>query len=386
MKGLNKVLSYLIAIGNAIAKAFGGSAITGIKGGLDDAAAGAGDIASGLEESDKAAKKLNKTIASFDELETLAPKDSSSSGTSGSTGGGSLNIPAFEMEEQEPPELDINTDKIIQKIEDLKQRFKDWKESLPRLVINFDTEQAKANLENIIRNIQSTVANIGTTTISIGIKIANDLDMGRLGNDILGLIDSFSKLASSITSSVGPAIEAFYDTALSNLMKTIGDLGDDMLQFISEKANDWADWFTDNESAISQFATNLGTVVSPLSEIISWILKVSWEALKAAIDGISNAVQKIADVIIKLNIDDLSSILSIFLAIGAFKMGTQAGNSLLSFIDMLKNGGSEGESFMDKLAMIESYFSGDDSKIVSGAEKLVANLKKPLDLYTKNFN
>lgn len=386
VKGLNKVLSYLIAIGNAIAKTFGGSAITGIKGGLDDAAAGAGDIASGLEESDKAAKKLNKTIASFDELETLAPKDSSSSGSSGSTGGGSLNIPAFEMEEQEAPELDINTDKIIQKIEDLKQRFKAWKESLPKLVINFDTEQAKVNLANIFENIKSTIANIGTTTISIGIKIANDLDIGQLSNDVLALIDTFSRLALSISGSVGPAIETFYDTALSDLVEKIGDLGGKMLQFINEEASEWIAWFDEHKSDINQFAENLGTVVSPLTSIFGWILEISWEAVKTAFEAISDAVRGIANAIIDLNIEDLSTILSIFLGIGAFKMGTEAGTSILSFIDMLKNGGSEGESFMDKLAMIESYFSGDDSKIVSGAENLVANLKKPLDLYTKNFN
>lgn len=390
VKGLNKVLSYLIAIGNAIAKTFGGSAITGIKGGLDDAAAGAGDIASGLEESDKAAKKLNKTIASFDELETLAPKDSSSSGSSGSTGGGSLNIPAFEMEEQEPPELDINTDKIIQKIEDLKQRFKAWKESLPKLVINFDTEQAKVNLANIFENIKSTIANIGTTTISIGIKIANDLDIGQLSNDVLALIDTFSRLALSISGSVGPAIETFYDTALSNLMQKIGDLGGKMLQFINEEASEWIIWFDEHKSDINQFAENLGTVVSPLTSIFGWILEISWEAVKTAFEAISDAVKGIANAIIDLDIEDLSTILSILLAIGTFKLANDAGKSVVSLFDMLKNSGFTGGSLLERIkeafAMLESFFTGKDPKLVPAAENLFADLRKPLDLYTENFN
>ena len=108
---LNKLLSYLIAIGNAIAKLFGGGKITSISNTLGNASGSAGDLnnnigdASGsLEDANNNAKKLQKTIASFDELNVLNSKDTSSSSGSGGTGGGisgGLEIPDYTTQVEE---------------------------------------------------------------------------------------------------------------------------------------------------------------------------------------------------------------------------------------------------------------------------------------------
>ena len=116
----------MIAIGNAIASLFGGKKITGISKGLNSAAGSAGNLddnlggAAGsagslddnlggaggkLDEDNKKAEKLAKTLASFDELDILMSNDkdddSGSSGddTGGGGGGGSFEIPDFSTDE-----------------------------------------------------------------------------------------------------------------------------------------------------------------------------------------------------------------------------------------------------------------------------------------------
>jgi hypothetical protein len=114
----------LIAIGNAIASLFGGKKITGVSKGLDSAAGSAGNLddnlggAGGkLDEDNKKAEKLAKTLASFDELELLNSNDKDDNGGSGddSGGGGSFEIPDFSTDEA-ASELVPNIQKILDEV------------------------------------------------------------------------------------------------------------------------------------------------------------------------------------------------------------------------------------------------------------------------------
>lgn len=289
---LNKLLSYLIAIGNAIAKLFGGGKITSISNTLGDASGSAGDLnnnigdASGsLEDANNNAKKLQKTIASFDELNVLNSKDTSSSSGSGGTGGaisGGLEIPDY------------------------------------------------------------------TTQVEEG-----SLKLGKLGETLTNLAQSFARLAKSLGDVLIPAFEAFYKTALEPAIKAIGNLINEMLKFFGGELDKWSDWLTKNKDQIVIFATNLGRIVEPLGLIVAEILKVAWDALATALTLIGNAVRAIGDAIINMDLKDISTILSILLAITSIKAGVEVGKMFRSM-----NNDIDG-NLIDKLAYLEGYLTGD---------------------------
>ena len=288
---LNKLLSYLIAIGNAIAKLFGGGKITSISGSMADASGSAGDLndnigdASGsLEDANNNAKKLQKTIASFDELNVLNSKDTSSSSSSGSGGGisGGLEIPDY------------------------------------------------------------------TTQVEEG-----SLKLGKLGETLVNLAQSFARLAKSLGDVLIPAFEAFYKTALEPAIKAIGNLINEMLKFLGGELDKWSDWLTKNKDQIVIFANNLGRIVEPLGLIVAEILKVAWDALATALSLIGDAVRAIGDAIINMDLKDLSTVLSILLAITSIKAGVEVSKMFRSM-----NRDIDG-NLIDKLAYLEGYLTGD---------------------------
>lgn len=306
---LNKLLSYLIAIGNAIAKLFGGGKITSISGSMADASGSAGDLnnnigdASGsLEDANNNAKKLQKTIASFDELNVLNSKDTSSSSGTGGTGGGisgGLEIPDY------------------------------------------------------------------TTQVEEG-----SLKLGKLGETLVNLAQSFARLAKSLWDTLIPAFEAFYKNGLEKAIKAIGDLINKMLQFLGGELDKWSDWLTKNKDQIVIFATNLGRIVEPLGLIVAEILRVAWEALATALTLIGDAVRAIGDAIINMDLKDISTILSILLAITSIKAGVE-----VSKIFRQMNNDISG-NLLDKLFYLDSFFNGDEGKILGFANKFKAAFAK----------
>ena len=306
---LNKLLSYLIAIGNAIAKLFGGGKITSISNTLGNASGSAGDLnnnigdASGsLEDANNNAKKLQKTIASFDELNVLNSKDTSSSSGSGGTGGGisgGLEIPDY------------------------------------------------------------------TTQVEEG-----SLKLGKLGETLANLGQSFARLAKSLVNVLIPAFEAFYKNALEKAIKAIGDLINKMLKFFGGELDKWSDWLTKNKDQIVIFATNLGRIVEPLGLIVAEILRVAWDALATALTLIGDAVRAIGDAIINMDLKDISTILSILLAIVSVKAGTE-----VSKIFRQMNNDISG-NLLDKLFYLDSFFNGDEGKILGFANKFKSAFAK----------
>ena len=305
---LNKLLSYLIAIGNAIAKLFGGGKITSISNTLGNASGSAGDLndnigdASGsLEDANNNAKKLQKTIASFDELNVLNSKDTSSSSSSGTGGAisGGLEIPDY------------------------------------------------------------------TTQVEEG-----SLKLGKLGETLANLAQSFARLAKSLGDVLIPAFEAFYKTALEPAIKAIGNLINEMLKFLGGELDKWSDWLTKNKDQIVIFATNLGRIVEPLGLIVAEILRVAWEALATALTLIGDAVRAIGDAIINMDLKDISTILSILLAIVSVKAGTE-----VSKIFRQMNNDISG-NLLDKLFYLDSFFNGDEGKIIGFANKFKSAFAK----------
>lgn len=354
VKALNSMLSSLISVGNAIAKLWGGKGITNLSTSvstdLGNAAGSAGDLSSGLDDSNASAQKLAKTIAGFDELNVLASQTSGGGGSGGGGGGGGAStIVDSKAEEKEEEGM---SKRLKDFLDDCKKIIEKWKDTIPKLEIHFDKKQALDDLESIAKNILNVIAGWGSFIITIGIKVANDLDIGRLANDFLSLIESATNLASKMTDALVPAFEAFYDYAISPLVQAIGDVASAMMQWASGELDEWSSWFEDNKDTIVEFATNLGKIVSPLTQIVGQLLRVAWEALAKALSLIGDALRGIATVIINLDSTQLKAILDILLAIAGIKLGTEV-------VHMFSLMSKDADGFLDKLSYLEGYLTGD---------------------------
>lgn len=372
VKALNKLLSYLIALGNAIASLFGGKKITGVSKGLDSAAGSAGTLndnlggAGGkLDEDNKKAEKLAKTLASFDELELLNSKDEDkgSGGSSGGDiggGGGGFEIPDFSTEEA-ANELIPNIQELLDEVQKILDK---WKPLIPKLEFNFDKEKALADLKQIGLDIVNIIAGWGTFVISLAIKVANDLDIGRLLNDVISLTRAFTDLASNMTDALVPALLTFYDEALSPVVQGIGDLYHEILTWTEGEVDEWSQWFVDNKDNIIEFAENLGKIVEPLGKILDYIADTAWDIFSGILSAIGDALRGIADVIVNMGLEDLSTILSLLTAILGIKVSFDIGKMFTEMSESIDGG------LIDKLSFIEGYITGD-GKISTGLTALV---------------
>ena len=360
VKALNQMLASLISIGNAITKVFGGKTTNNMSTTIKDSASSAGDLDAGLGDANESAKKLSRTIAGFDELNVLNPKEEEKKPDSGNTGSdiGAGNIADFKVDETQTEGVKTRLEQFVK---DCQEILNKWQSTIPKLEINFDTEKAKNNLQNIGKNLLDTIAGWGSFIITIGIDIANDLDIGRLGNDVLGLVEAFTELASSITGAVVPALENFYNIGLSPLVVSIGNVADSMLTWATGILKSWSDWFITNKDNIAQFGTTLGEIVEPISTIVGKILEVAWTVLSTALTIINDALQGIATSLITMKPETLKSIITDLLLIAGgtltakaflniqdglmgFVTGTdQAGNAWKGFKQIIKEGNSEGD-------------------------------------------
>lgn len=358
VKALNSMLSSLISVGNAIAKLWGGKSITSLSTSvstdLGNAAGSAGDLSSGLDDSNASAQKLAKTIAGFDELNVLASQTSGGGGSGGGGaggggGGGSNTIVDSKAEEKEEEGM---SKRLKDFLDDCKKIIEKWKDTIPKLEIHFDKKQALDDLESIAKNMLNVIAGWGSFVITIAIKVANDLDIGRLANDFLSLVESATHLASAMTDALVPAFEAFYDYAISPLVQAIGDVASAMMQWASGELDEWSKWFEDNKDTIVEFTTNLGKIVSPLTQIVGQLLRIVWEALAKALSLIDDALRGIATVIINLDSTQLKAILDILLAIAGIKLGTEV-------IHMFSLMSQDADGFLGNLSYLEGYLTGD---------------------------
>lgn len=360
VKALNQMLASLISIGNAITKVFGGKTTNNMSTTIKDSASSAGDLDAGLGDANNTAKKLSRTIAGFDELNVLNPKEEEKKPDSGNTGSdiGAGNIADFKIDETQTEGVKTRLEQFVK---DCQEILNKWQSTIPKLEINFDTEKAINNLQNIGKNLLDTIAGWGSFIITIGIDIANDLDIGRLGNDILGLVEAFTELASSITGAVVPALENFYNVGLSPLVQAIGEVADSMITWATGIIKGWSDWFTTNKDNIAQFGTTLGEIVEPISKIIGNLLKITWDVLANALTIINDALQGIATSLINMKPETLKSIITDLLLIAGgtltakaflniqdglmgFVTGTdQAGNAWKGLKQIIKEGNSEGD-------------------------------------------
>jgi hypothetical protein len=125
---LNKMLTMLISVVNAIAAVFGGKGFSGGTSGSSSPIGGLADDASTLEDNldgaTDSAKKFKATIAGFDELETLTPQPTDSGAAGAGAGGAGIGVDDLDSY------FDIGDGgEILNQLEEWFQKLKDLMDS-----------------------------------------------------------------------------------------------------------------------------------------------------------------------------------------------------------------------------------------------------------------
>lgn len=138
---INKLLSRIIALGNAISTAFGGNKVEDTSNGLNSTASSAEDLANNLANSNEEAKELKKNLMSFDELNTL---DDSGSKENSSNSNVDLGIPTLDIKID-----DSTVDPQLQKIA---EKIKAWRDKIVSFFSDKTIKEALTDLGKAILN------------------------------------------------------------------------------------------------------------------------------------------------------------------------------------------------------------------------------------------
>ena len=299
---LNKVLSSAISVANALSQAFGGkkikessTSVSNMASGMSDIASGAEDTSSGLESADKSAKKLKRTLAGFDQLNVLSTSDSGSTSGAGGGGGditGLANASYISTEE----EVESGVSKADEYFKQVSEIYHKWFDNLPKLKINFDKEQALEDIKGIGLDVLNTISGLGSFVITIGINLANDLDIGKLANDFISLVKSVTGLASSLTDVLVPAFEKLYDIGLKPVVEWIGEKVHDAFKTLSGILEDFAKFVEDNAEGFKAWGEILGVVAKAIWSIIEPMADAAWNTFK----GLVLAIYEVFKLLLKI--------------------------------------------------------------------------------------
>ena len=301
---LNKVLGLAISVANSLSQAFGGkkikessTSVSNMASGMSDIASGAEDTSSGLDSADKSAKKLKRTLAGFDQLNVLSTSDSGSSTSSGAGGGGGditglANASYISTEE----EVESGVSKADEYFKQVSEIYHKWFDNLPKLKINFDKEQALEDIKGIGLDVLNTISGLGSFVITIGINLANDLDIGKLTNDFISLVKSVTGLASSLTDVLVPAFEKLYDIGLKPVVEWIGEKLHDAFKTLSGIIDDFAKFVEENAEGFKAWGEILGVVAKAIWSIIEPMADAAWNTFK----GLILAIYEVFKLLLKI--------------------------------------------------------------------------------------
>ena len=300
---LNKVLGLAISVANSLSQAFGGkkikessTSVSNMASGMSDIASGAEDTSSGLDSADKSAKKLKRTLAGFDQLNVLSNPDSGSTSSGAGGGGGDITGLANASYISTEEEVQSGVSKADEYFKQVSEIYHKWFDNLPKLKINFDKEQALEDIKGIGLDVLNTISGLGSFVITIGINLANDLDIGKLANDFISLVKSVTGLASSLTDVLVPAFEKLYDIGLKPVVEWIGEKVHDAFKTLSGIIDDFAKFVEDNAEGFKAWGEILGVVAKAIWSIIEPMADAAWNTFK----GLILAIYEVFKVLLKI--------------------------------------------------------------------------------------
>jgi len=369
IKLLNTLLAKLQVVADAFSKftsaifgnaGGGGSGKSAIASAANDMSA-LGDSATDAGKSTvKAAKEIERSLMGFDKINKLSePSSSDSSGGVGGSGGaggiGAFNIDSWAN----------GTTKAEQNLDSLKAKIKEFTKDIPKLEFHADWDKMKTNMQTGLSGFFDAIKEFVKTDIIIGIRVANDLDLGRLAEGLTDVFASAGQLAKKISDVVNPALRDFYDY-LSPIVKWVGELLTDAIKTCQEYLDDWGDWFTDCGPIIQAFIDSIGRLIGVAWRLLEPLASGIWKAFKLILIGIREQLQlKIQQFMLFYTVMNRVIAGAVNVAIDAFgslgkKIKSAGGESLQGFLNSFSSLGSRMKSiFSSAWNEVKKVFSAD---------------------------
>ena len=235
VKALNALLSFIISIGRAIGSLFGKK--TGMVKTISDAntitgglAGKADSVSDGFDKANQSAKKLQRTIAAFDELNVLNPKDQgSSSGTDLSGGGFDLGIPEYDYN-AELGKANSFFDKLEQAVVKFFNKIKNspfgkWLSATIKLIGQTFKNIYDTILKPIIENIGNSFSNLWNEHLKPFFGELGEL-LGNIGIILLAQLDMFLIFINFLVDTFGPVISDIFNIVWNTIMEVVGNIID----------------------------------------------------------------------------------------------------------------------------------------------------------------
>lgn len=326
---LNQIVSALIDIANAfnaaISSIFGGAttqmqqtqaAVGGVSTGIDEAVDNQNALTDATKETNK---EQQKSLATFDEINTLSSGTGGTggSGGSGGAGAGGAGLSQFTPITSENIVESGAENKILDLIERLKNAFQPFEDSFNRAFSNIS---AGANrLFDVFRDIWNDIRSLGSPLYdwfkNEFVDFLNQF-IATIGNVVGGLLDSIAMVLSDLwnivlfpalqqfITSILPALTEFgtqmlmtFDT-LFNEVKTIFDMiwQDAIAPALSIAADIWMDlwdgivqvWNEYGESIFELIREAITNFSKTLQNAWETIIKPVWDTLMSTLDELWN--------------------------------------------------------------------------------------------------
>lgn len=275
----------------------GTAALSGLGDGLDD-------TKDKLDEVSDSAKKAGGNLQSFDRINNVtSSKSKSGKGGDDDFDYSKLMSSMLDNLNALASKATVSySDKLLEnfkkKLAEMKQALIDFEKDITgrdNFDLKFDWSRIKNNLKTIRDNIIETIKSWGSFVIEIALKIADDVNIGLIITRLTDLLAKVSEVAKVITDVLIPAFRAFYDIALSPIVKYIGREAVSAIHFMIRELDKWKKWFTDNKDTILQFFTDLAEITNAAWKVLKPLLNESWNKLGNSISKSGENLRKDLD-------------------------------------------------------------------------------------------
>ena len=213
---INKLLSRIIALGNAISTAFGGNKVEDTSKGLNSTASSAEDLTNNLANSNEEAKELKKNLMSFDELNTL---DDSGSKENSSNSNVDLGIPTLDIKID-----DSTVDPQLQKIA---EKIKAWRD---KIVSFFSDKTVKEVLTDLGKAILNFVKDLSKSIYDLIVEQLTRVDwkdaLVRFTSVTAQIVNEVNNTSQKIVDTIRTLFNQIdWNSLIAGVIATFGNLG-----------------------------------------------------------------------------------------------------------------------------------------------------------------
>ena len=250
----------------------GGANLSGVGDGLDDT----------KEKLDKVSDSANKAKGSLQGFDRVNNVTSSSSSDSSSSSREDFDYSRLmtsmidelnaKAEEAAQSFADSLHDKMMENLKAYRDKFIEYAKDITgraNFDLGFDWPAIKENLKKIIDNIKKFIISWGTFFITIGLKIADDINIGAIITKFTELAAKITEVANTISEVLQPALDTFYEVGIKPIMEYLGVETLNIMDFFIDKLNELAKWFVDNEDTVNKFFENLGEKVAQAFRVLT---------------------------------------------------------------------------------------------------------------------